>query len=71
MIYDKRQTHLHCMFNIRRDGPIRSHLRNVYASIASASLMVAAGSIVHVNGKFDVFSLLNLIEIEYEQFSVR
>ena len=29
---------------------MQSHLRNVYASIASASVVAAVGSAVHVNG---------------------
>ena len=33
------------------DAPIRSHLRNVYASVASASLLAAVGSMAHMHGK--------------------
>jgi len=32
---------------------MQTHLRNVYASIASATLVAAAGSVVHVNGYWD------------------
>lgn len=32
------------------DGPLRSHLKNVYASIASATLVAAVGAACHVNG---------------------
>jgi len=38
------------MMNNKLDGPIRSHLRNVYASIASASLLAAGGAFCHMNG---------------------
>lgn len=36
--------------NNKLDGPLRSHLRNVYASIASASLLASIGAACHVNG---------------------
>jgi FtsH-binding integral membrane protein len=38
------------MMNNKLDAPIKGHLRNVYASIASATLVAAAGAAVHVNG---------------------
>lgn len=41
------------MMNNKLDEPIRNHLRNVYASIASASLVAATGAAVHVNGVWE------------------
>lgn len=38
------------MMNDKLDLPMRNHLRNVYASIASASLVAATGAAIHVNG---------------------
>jgi len=38
------------MMNNKLDEPLRNHLRNVYASIASATLVAATGAAVHVNG---------------------
>lgn len=40
-------------FNNRLDPVMQSHLRNVYACIASATLVAAAGSAIHVNGIFE------------------
>jgi FtsH-binding integral membrane protein len=41
------------MMNNKLDQPIRNHLKNVYASIASATFVAAAGSFVHCNGYFE------------------
>jgi len=38
------------LMNNKLDGPIRAHLKNVYASIASATLVAAIGAACHVNG---------------------
>jgi len=38
------------MMNNKLEPPMRSHLRNVYGCIASASLVAAAGAAVHMNG---------------------
>jgi len=38
------------LMNNKFEGPIRSHLRNVYASVASASIVAALGAMIHVMG---------------------
>jgi len=38
------------LMNNKFDAPIRSHLRNVYASVASASLLAAVGAMAHMHG---------------------
>ncbi|ODM97725.1 putative Bax inhibitor 1 [Orchesella cincta] len=41
------------MMNNKLDQPIRGHLKNVYASISSATFAAAAGSFIHCNGYFE------------------
>jgi len=38
------------LMNNKLEGPIRSHLKNVYASVASAALVAAVGAMLHMNG---------------------
>jgi len=41
------------MFNDKLDPRMQAHLRNVYGSIASATLCAAFGTVVHVNGYWE------------------
>jgi len=40
------------MVNSKLDGPMRSHLKNVYASIASSTAVAGVGAYAHYNGYF-------------------
>jgi len=41
------------MFNDKLDPRMQSHLRNVYASIASATLIASLGAVIHLNGYWE------------------
>jgi len=43
-------TQFSTLMNNKLDGPLRLHLRNVYASIASAAMVASLGAVCHVNG---------------------
>jgi hypothetical protein len=49
-----------------REAPIRGHLRNVYACIASASLVAAVGAYVHCSGKTSSHNVSEDVKMNYK-----